>query len=94
MVSGDNMFRSAPPCWLHFTHALIFASLLSRISIFRKAVHVCFGVKLRNTQQEQMSSALLPRTEIGLARPKYCADQVLWQKQASGRGAINDVWVI
>jgi len=29
-----------------------------------------FGVKLRNTQHEQMSSALAPRTDIDLARPK------------------------
>src|SRR4030081_890035 len=28
------------------------------------------SVKLRNTQHEQMSSALLPITDIGLARPK------------------------
>jgi hypothetical protein len=28
--------------------------------------HVPFGVKLRNTQREQMSSALLPITDIGL----------------------------
>src|SRR4030088_3723797 len=27
-------------------------------------------VKLRNTQHEQMSSALLPRTDMGLARPR------------------------
>jgi hypothetical protein len=27
-------------------------------------------VKLRNIQHEQMSSALLPRTDVGLARPK------------------------
>jgi hypothetical protein len=29
-----------------------------------------FWVKLRNTQHEQMFSALLPRTDIGLARNK------------------------
>jgi hypothetical protein len=28
------------------------------------------GVKLRNTQHEQMSSAPPPRTDVGLARPK------------------------
>src|SRR5450755_4224346 len=28
------------------------------------------GAKLRNTQHEQMSSALAPRTDVGLARPK------------------------
>ena len=30
-------------------------------------------VKLRNTQHEQMSSALAPRTDIGLARPQNVA---------------------
>jgi hypothetical protein len=28
-------------------------------------------VKLRNTQHERLSSALPPRTDVGLARPKY-----------------------
>ena len=36
-------------------------------------------VKLRNTQHEQMSSALPPRTDVGSARPKRCADRVLWK---------------
>jgi hypothetical protein len=35
-------------------------------------------VKLRNTQHEQMSSALTPRTDIGLVARKHCADRVLW----------------
>jgi|SRR5882724_8162642 len=35
------------------------------------------GSKLRNTQHEQMSSALPPRADIGLAAPKHYADRVL-----------------
>ena len=35
-------------------------------------------VKLRNTQCEQMSSALTPRTDIGLVARKHCADRMLW----------------
>src|SRR5258706_359580 len=34
-------------------------------------------VKLRKTQHEQMSSALLPRTDFGLAAPKHDADRML-----------------
>jgi hypothetical protein len=40
-------------------------------------------VKPRNTQDEQMSSALLARTDIGLARPKYYVDQMLWNADTS-----------
>ncbi len=34
-------------------------------------------VKLRNTLHEQMSSAFLPRTDVGLGAPKHCSDQML-----------------
>jgi hypothetical protein len=39
------------------------------------------GVKLRNTQHEQMSSALPPRTDIVLAAPKHYADRMLWNAE-------------
>src|SRR5258708_22434626 len=48
-------------------------------------------VKLRNTQHEQMSSALLPRTDIGLAHPKHCADRTLWNYDAAKHVLISFV---
>jgi hypothetical protein len=43
-------------------------------------------VKLRNTQHEQMYSALPPRTDVGLARPtSRFADPLLWNVSRSGR---------
>src|SRR6202163_1107455 len=40
------------------------------LSAARKRTASCLSwVKLRNTQNEQMSSALLPRTDVGLAGP-------------------------
>ena len=41
-------------------------------------------VKLRNTQCEQMSSALTPRTDIGLVARKMFADPLLWNIRATG----------
>jgi hypothetical protein len=42
------------------------------------------GVKLRNTQQEQMSSAVRPRTDVGLARPQKLRRSNVMELAAEG----------
>src|SRR6267142_1362894 len=64
--------------------ALEFEGIMS----LAKALVSPLRVKLRNTQHEQMSSALTPTTDIGLVARKHCADRPLWN--ISGAGAQTD----
>src|ERR1700716_1274833 len=49
------------------------------------------SVKLRNTQQEQISSALPPRTDVGLAGPKTLRGADVTERRARIR--LGSIWM-